>query len=283
MVVNRRNAMIVQCPSCSTKYRFDDSKFKDELKVRCTRCSHVFKLSALGHQEPSEDLYSEDFSLGARKTKKEGEQSIPEWDPDDMNVDIVPSSKKPGERRIKIRNAFIALSSVLVLVLIIYISLSRLDNSFNLSFLSSQQEKEEIPQKTVFTEEDVKDISLENIRQYFVNNDKIGQLFVIEGQAVNNFNAPKSMIKLRASLYDSQGLVLEEKDFLCGNVASLFQLQVSSEQELESTLQSRLGILTTNKHVAPGQNTPFMVVFYNPPEEMQEFGLEVIEAHDPAP
>lgn len=273
--------MIVQCPNCSTKYNFDDSKFQNEVKVRCTRCKHVFKLSALNEKDTSDDFSTDDFSLGADSGKKKQDIPKPEWDPDDMNVDITPSSRQRPDRKTLMRNALISLFVIIIIALGSYLAYTRLDSSLNIPFTSP--EKKETAEKTEFTEEDVKDISLDNIRQYFVSNDKIGQLFVIEGQAVNNFQEPKSMIKLKASLYDDEGSVVVEKEFLCGNVASLFQLQVSSQEELESTLQARLGILTNNKVVEPGNYVPFMAVFYNPPEEVQEFGLEVIEVRAPTP
>ncbi|WP_028574228.1 DUF3426 domain-containing protein [Desulfonatronovibrio hydrogenovorans] len=276
--------MIVQCPNCNTKYNFDDSSLSDSVKVRCTRCKHVFKVSPLDDKDDSQFQDTDaDFSLGTKKSRKKKEaEETPQWDPNDLNVDLVPPVNKKLERRKAIRSGLISLAVIALIGLGLYYVLPRMDNSLSISFLDSQPPKEEETDKE-FTEEDVKDISLDNIRQYFVSNDKIGQLFVIEGQAVNNFDVPKSMIKLRATLYNAQGNQEVSKDFLCGNVASLFQLQVSSQEELESTLQARLGILTTNKFIEPGGYTPFMVVFYNPPEEVQEFGLEVIEAHDPAP
>lgn len=275
--------MIVQCPNCSTKYNFDESKFKDEIKVRCTRCEHVFKLSTLNEDDDFlsdlSDEYSDDFSMGESASEESQAPDEPEWDPDDMNVDIAPAAPMP--RRKKIMAAVMGTTALVVLGLLLFVVAPRF-SGLSIPFLAPEDEQDEVQRQTEFTEEDVKDISLENIRQYFVTNDKIGQLFVIEGQAVNNFQEPKSMIKLRASLYDAQGNVVVEKEFLCGNVASLFQLQVSNREELESTLQARLGVLTTNKHVDPGSYTPFMVVFYDPPENVQEFGLEVIEAHNPA-
>ncbi|MFW5730391.1 MAG: DUF3426 domain-containing protein [Desulfonatronovibrionaceae bacterium] len=266
--------MIVQCPNCSTKYNFDEARFKNDVKVRCTKCQHVFKVSLLS----DEDDYP-GFSLDTSRTGDDSPPEAPQWDPEDMNVDIEPGEKpKKGIRKILL---LLAGTFFLVLLgLLIYFLLPEYGNNLNIPFMPSE-EKQETTDKQEFTEEDVKNISLENIRQYFVSNDKIGQLFVIEGQAINNFQEPKSMIKLKASLYDAAGEVVQEKEFLCGNAASLFQLQVSSEEELESTLTSRLGVLTTNKHLDPGSHTPFMVVFYNPPETVQEFGLEVTEAHDP--
>jgi hypothetical protein len=123
----------------------------------------------------------------------------------------------------------------------------------------------------------VESISLIDVRQYFVSNDKVGQLFVIEGRAVNGFQTPRELIKLQASLYDGTGNVLENKHFLCGNTVSLFQLQVLTKEELEAALSSRVGVLTNNTNVQPGAEVPFMTVFPNPPANVQEFGVKVVE------
>ncbi len=40
----------------------------------------------------------------------------------------------------------------------------------------------------------VRDISLKNIRKYFVTNARFGNLFVIEGLAVNNHNSEPAII-----------------------------------------------------------------------------------------
>lgn len=127
----------------------------------------------------------------------------------------------------------------------------------------------------------VKDIVLQNVRQYYVTNEKAGQLFVIEGKAVNNFKSQKEMIKLEAALFDEKGGVLASKDMLAGNTVSLFQLQVMTRQELESALTSQVGVLTNNTNLAPGAETPFMIVFFDPPEAVKEFGVKVVDAKDP--
>ncbi|QLA16947.1 DUF3426 domain-containing protein [Desulfolutivibrio sulfoxidireducens] len=127
----------------------------------------------------------------------------------------------------------------------------------------------------------VKDIVLQNVRQYYVTNEKAGQLFVIEGKAVNNFKSPKEMIKLEAALFDEKGTVLVSKDILSGNAVSLFQLQVMTRQELESALSSQVGVLTNNTNLATGAETPFMIVFFDPPEAVKEFGVKVVDVKDP--
>jgi len=58
-------------------------------------------------------------------------------------------------------------------------------------------------------------------------------------------------------------------------------LQVLGEQELETALNNKIEILTNNTNVPPGGEVPFMVVFYNPPASVAEFGVKVVEARTP--
>ncbi|EMG36792.1 putative paraquat-inducible protein A [Desulfocurvibacter africanus PCS] len=131
-------------------------------------------------------------------------------------------------------------------------------------------------------EEQVRLLSLENIRQYTVQNEKAGQVFVIEGKVVNNFPSPKEFIRVQASLYDQTGNVVVSKDMSAGNTVSLFQLQIMSPQEIDAALNSDVGILSNNSDVQTGESVPFMAVFFNAPETVAEFGVKVIEARDPA-
>lgn len=127
----------------------------------------------------------------------------------------------------------------------------------------------------------VKNIVLQNVRQYFVTNEKAGQLCVIEGKAVNKFKTPKEMIQLKANLFDDKGAVLTSKTIMCGNTVSLFQLQVMTKQELETALSSQVGVLTNNTNIQPDGETPFMFVFFDVPETLAEFVVKVIDAKDP--
>ena len=117
--------------------------------------------------------------------------------------------------------------------------------------------------------------------QYFVPNEKEGQLFIIEGKAVNRFAEPRELIRLKASLFDKQGGEVAAQEFMCGNVVSLYQLQVSSKADIESALTAKVGILTNNTNIQPGASVPFMAVFFKTPETVEEFGLEVIQSTAP--
>lgn len=139
----------------------------------------------------------------------------------------------------------------------------------------------EMPPPAVNGTEQIKSIALRNYRQYYVNNEKVGQVAVIEGKVVNNFPSPRELIKIEASLYDAAGTAVVTKQQLCGVTVSLFQLQVLGEQELETALNNKIEILTNNTNVPPGGEVPFMVVFYNPPASVAEFGVKVVEARTP--
>lgn len=274
--------MIVQCPNCNTRYNFDQTGSQGEVRFRCTRCEHVFSHLIPDPGHASDDAAPEGLSPEENEVRDEQHSPEKREIPDEDRENIQDPYDQPVviERRSSAR--IILLVALLIITLVVLVAFYLSGQGINIPFFSQDRGQVEIRQQTEFFEEDLKDIALENIRQYFVNNDNTGQLFVIEGQAVNNFNEPRAMIRIRASLYDSHGSLLKDKEVLCGNTASLFQLQISSREELESILQSPVGAIRSNQHVAPGGHTPFMAVFYDPPEEMQEFGIEVIEAGNPA-
>ncbi|MBG0790216.1 MAG: zinc-ribbon domain-containing protein [Desulfovibrionaceae bacterium] len=129
--------------------------------------------------------------------------------------------------------------------------------------------------------ERVRKIELKNVKQYYVPNEKAGNLFVVEGKAVNKFDKPKERIKVEVILYDDVNNVLTSQSFLCGNLLSQFQLQVQTEKEIRDGLASEVGILSNNTFIRPGASTPFMAVFFQPPTGVKEFMVKVVDVGDP--
>lgn len=123
--------------------------------------------------------------------------------------------------------------------------------------------------------------SFKDLRQFYVNNDKAGQLFIIEGKVVNNFSKPKELVEVEAQLFDDKGQVLDSQRLLCGNTLSLFQLEVQSKEEIEAGLTSKVGVLSNNTLLKPGMDTPFMVVFFKPSPAVKEYVINVVEAKNP--
>ena len=126
-------------------------------------------------------------------------------------------------------------------------------------------------------------LTMRNVRQYYVNNEKIGKVCVIVGDVRNEFPQPKALIRVEAAVYDKDKKPLAVKQQLAGSQLSLFQLQVLGEKELESFLQSSTDIYIRNSNVPPGGEVPFMVLFYVPSEKVAEFGVRIAGVEDVAP
>ena len=123
-------------------------------------------------------------------------------------------------------------------------------------------------------------LTMRNVRQYNVPNEKAGKVFVIEGRVVNEFPEPKELIELEGALYDKDKKPLSVKRQLAGTQLSLFQLQVLSEKEMESFLNNKVELLANNTNIPPGGEVPFMILFYGPPDNVAEFGVKIVDAKD---
>lgn len=284
--------MIVQCPNCDTKYRLDETLLgTDGAQVRCTRCGHEFRVHPpRTDEEEAGAVHDADFdwlkdmnSADGEEKEEQGvfapaEDSLPGYELKDGSIAVEIQSPKP--RRTKAMTWVMIGITLICVILGVLVYFPELQNSFT-SWFGSEAPEEERQQEQKLSEEQISRISLQNVRQYFVSNEKIGQLFVIEGKARNDFSSPMELIKIEASLFDAQGEVVERRELLAGNTVSLFQLQILSEEELQAALQAKVGILSNNTNLRPGMDVPFMAVFPNPPESVQEYGLKVIEAQHP--
>jgi len=124
-------------------------------------------------------------------------------------------------------------------------------------------------------------LTMRNVRQYYVTNEKIGAISVIEGKVVNGFPAPKELIEVEAALYGQDKNPMVSKRQFAGASLSLFQLQVLGEKELEAFINNKLEVLANNTNIPPGGEVPFMVLFYNPPPTVAEFGVKIADVRDP--
>jgi len=127
----------------------------------------------------------------------------------------------------------------------------------------------------------VERLSMRHVRQYYVTNEKIGPISVIEGKAVNGFQTPRELIEVEAALYGQDKNPLVSKKQFAGTSLSLFQLQVLGEKELEAFINNKLEVLANNTNIQPGGEVPFMVLFYNPPPTVAEFGVKIVDVREP--
>lgn len=121
-------------------------------------------------------------------------------------------------------------------------------------------------------------LTMRNVRQYNLLNEKVGKVFVIEGKVVNEFPEPRDFIELEGALYDNDKAPVAVKKQMAGSQLSLFQLQVLSEKEMDAFLNNKMEILANNTNVPPGGEVPFMILFYAPPDNVAEFGVKITDA-----
>ncbi len=113
------------------------------------------------------------------------------------------------------------------------------------------------------------------ISSRFVGNDHAGRFFVITGKIKNGYTDARSFIKIRGKLY-SKGKKLENaQTVFCGNLLTNTELVGLDVEAIKKRLANRHGDNRSNVEVAPGKILPFMVVFTELPDNLEEYTIEV--------
>lgn len=233
--------MEVKCPQCASRFNLPDAAARPGAKLRCAVCKTVFALPAPGGAGASPAA----AGAARKETRKE---PLPEF-----------SHKRGGHRRLW-----------LALLLVLMLAGAGAGGYFYFFTRETPPSEADIAKK-------VELLTMRNVRQYNVLNEKVGKVFVIEGRVVNEFPEPKELISLEGAIYDKDKKPLAVKKQLAGTQLSLFQLQVLSEKEMESFLNNKVEILTNNTNVLPGAEVPFMILFYDPPDDVAEFGVKIVD------
>lgn len=114
-------------------------------------------------------------------------------------------------------------------------------------------------------------LRLEKVRQYFVDNEKVGRILVIEGQVVGQKPFSSSNIHVEAVIIGEDKKPLGKKEQRIGEKLSFLQLQKMDKEELEATQFSKMDAENMQ------QGFPFMVIFYNPVKTVREFSVKIIK------
>jgi hypothetical protein len=109
----------------------------------------------------------------------------------------------------------------------------------------------------------------------FVANSKIGQLFVIQGQVKNDYDHPRSYIKVTAKLYQKGNKIAKQSTVYVGNTLSNSDLTGMDMVTINKKLRIRTGQKKSNFKVKTGKQVPFMIVFDKLPRNLDEYTVEV--------
>ena len=113
------------------------------------------------------------------------------------------------------------------------------------------------------------------ITDKFVQNNAAGDIFVIQGQVRNEYDHPRSYIKITAKLYRKNKALAKTATVYCGNVLSDSDLANMDMAAINKHLQNRFGDNRSNIRVNSGKTVPFFIVFNRLPPDLDEYTVEV--------
>jgi predicted Zn finger-like uncharacterized protein len=116
----------------------------------------------------------------------------------------------------------------------------------------------------------------ESVIAEFLDAPGAGRLCVIRGQVRNAYDHPRSFIRVTAKLYDRNKTVAKTETVFAGNVLSRAELSSQGFAAISARLKNKTGANNQNTGVKPGAAIPFMVVFENLPDNLDEYSVEVV-------
>lgn len=121
-------------------------------------------------------------------------------------------------------------------------------------------------------------ISLVKLSASYVLNTQEGELFVIRGEALNEFKGLRSSVLVKGVIYDEKGVILQSQSAYCGNPLPDTNLKKLGFSEIRNRMSNELGDNLSNLNIAPGKGIPCTIVFKNAPKNVNEFTVEVVES-----
>ena len=110
----------------------------------------------------------------------------------------------------------------------------------------------------------------------FVSNTGSGPLFVITGRVDNPSGIALSHIEVQGTLSTKEIPVAKTKNVFCGNIITEEMLKSGNLEEMMKLLEIREGAHNSNVDIKPGAGVPFMIVFSDLPEKLQNFNVKVV-------
>ncbi len=123
-------------------------------------------------------------------------------------------------------------------------------------------------------------IGTSDVEYRYLDSEKAGRMFIVTGKVKNNYSEPRSYIQLTSSVY-TKGQTKEDPPAdtataYSGNIIADLELSQMTPAAIRTRLGNRSGENNSNVNVAPGEERPFMIVFFNLPASMDWYSLTVV-------
>jgi len=103
---------------------------------------------------------------------------------------------------------------------------------------------------------------------------KSGNIFVITGTVKNEYKHPRSYISVTGKLFKKGKMPLKSETVYCGNLIPAKDIEASDPALMKKRLQNRFGDKKSNVKVQSGGTLPFMIIFENIADELDEYSVE---------
>ncbi len=117
--------------------------------------------------------------------------------------------------------------------------------------------------------------SQKNVNGRFISNKTAGELFIITGKVENPAKVAYSYIQVRGTLLTKEKVKAKILTAYCGNVLSEDELKNNNIDDINQQLSVKEGMNQANVNLNPQGAVPFMLVFSDLPENLQNFTVEV--------
>ena len=121
----------------------------------------------------------------------------------------------------------------------------------------------------------VQTYKVENLAGFYGTGGKAGMRFVVNGMVTSQGPEKISGIRVRAELLDKSNRTIAEKTAYAGNIIP--DLNSADREQIETAMANRFGNKLSNVDILPGQSVSFMVVFFDPPEGIEEYRVEPLK------
>ena len=115
----------------------------------------------------------------------------------------------------------------------------------------------------------------DTITAKFVQDSKGGSYLVVHGKIKNDYDHPRSFIKVTGKIYQKGGKLAKTETVYCGNVLSDSEISGMNMAAINKRLANRFGDKKSNYKVKTGKLLPFMIVFDKLPQNLDEYTVEV--------
>ena len=276
--------MLVQCPRCQTKWNLDKGLLDpDGSTVRCSRCQHEFTVHPPAEAppaQPDDDLM--DF------LEETGPAAV-----DGFDEEMEKTGRGGLISRILLTLAVTLVAIGLVLglagggILFLKSRGTHLDQDYlkidlydYLPYFKPKPGSSPgaLDQAPAPQDPGNKRIMLSEVEGGFLSLPFGEKLFVIRGKITNNYGHPISEVKLKGLLHSRGQRNAAEASTFAGHVLDDEELTSLSRSVISELLSRPEAGDGTKPTVEPGQGLEFLIVFFDLPQDLVEFTVEVVSS-----